>query len=68
MNRAEYIKNAADYALRGSRHGMARLDVPTVREIKENPARLKQSDLAEIHGIDRITVSKIQNGRRWRHI
>lgn len=53
---------------RGSRHGMSKLDEPTVLEIRRLAASMKQVTICNRFGISPATASQIIRRRRWTHI
>jgi len=59
-------KSAKGRALKGEKHGMAKLTTKIVREIREALASGRsQSAIARLYGIDKSTVSNINRGKYW---
>lgn len=50
---------------RGETNGKAKLTAQQVGEIRANPNSLTQYELAELYGVKRPCIAKIQRGRNW---
>lgn len=50
---------------RGETNGKAKLTAQQVEEIRANPNRLTQYELADLYGVKRPCIAKIQRGRNW---
>lgn len=68
MNRAEYRERAAEFAPRGERVGVARLDEGKVRWIRTNREGLSLKAMAARLGVHYRTVEKVHYGETWGHV
>lgn len=70
QNNADRDKRGRHVALKGSLHGNAILTEDQVREIKATHVRKYGwvAKKARELGVSRLTVSRIVNGRHWKHI
>ena len=50
---------------RGEANGKSKLTVQQVEEIRANPNRLTQYQLADVYGVKRPCIAKIQRGKNW---
>ena len=53
---------------RGERQGIAKLNTSAVRKIRKLRDAFSQSELAELFGVCRDTIYKIQNRTAWGHV
>ena len=53
---------------RGERHGLAKLTVADVAEIRQLAGLVTHANIAIIFSISRVTVSAIVNRRRWPNV
>ena len=52
---------------KGSDNGNAKLTEKNVKDIRNN-IDVKDSQLANIYGVDTSTISRIQNRKIWKHV
>lgn len=69
---AENVQHAFDIGLNKGRKGEAHHNVKLTRadaeRIKYGHQGLNQKEIANIYGINKMQVSRIRSGKRWRHI
>jgi hypothetical protein len=58
-------KLRADRQPRGETNGNAKLTLDQVNEIRQNPDAMSQRRLAEIYGVKKACIAKIQRGKTW---
>lgn len=58
-------KLRSDRQPRGEMNGKAKLTIEQVNEIKQNQDGLTQYQLAELYGVKRPCIAKIQRGKTW---
>ena len=58
-------KLRADRQPRGETNGKAKLTLDQVNEIRQNPNNLTQYQLADVYGVRRPCIAKIQRGKTW---
>ena len=51
----------------GENHGRAKLDNEKVRYIKDHP-EIGIKKFAKMYGVDKMVISRIRNGKYWKHI
>ena len=68
MNRDEYRARAREFAPRGERVGVSRLNEDDVRFIRRNPRGMTLKQLAEHLGVHHRTVQKVHYGETWGHV
>lgn len=52
----------------GEKNGLSKLTNEKVRAIKRSKGQLTQNELAEIYGVHRSTIARIQAGKIWKHV
>lgn len=62
-NKADMLTHGT--AVRGERHGNAKITEETAREILALKGTMLQREIAELFGIDRRHVNRIHTGKRW---
>ncbi|QZE51091.1 HNH homing endonuclease [Klebsiella phage vB_KpnP-VAC1] len=65
-NRADCVAKGRHNAPKGESHYGAKLTAEIVHEIRASS--LTTTELAEVYGISRRTISDARNGKTWRHI
>ncbi|URY10891.1 hypothetical protein [Shigella phage ESh6] len=65
-NRMDCVTKGRDNASRGEEHYGAKLTEAIVREIRAS--NLTNTELSEMYGIHRRTISDARCGKTWRHI
>lgn len=67
---SENIRHAHDTGLivQGANHYKAKLKPADVIYIRDNPDRLTCTDLAQTFGVNVVTISDIQRGKRYRNV
>lgn len=68
MTREEYRRRAREFAARGERVGVARLDEDKVRWIRTNREGLSLKAMAERLGVHCRTVQKVHYFETWGHV
>lgn len=68
MTREEYRHRAREFAARGERVGVAKLDENKVRWIRQNRQGLTTRAMADRLGVHYRTVEKVRYGETWCHI
>jgi hypothetical protein len=58
-------KLRADRQPRGETNGNAKLTLDQVNEIRQNPDAMSQRRLAEMYGVKKACIAKIQRGKTW---
>ena len=54
--------------LYGEKHNMVKLTEDQARAIRETPQRVPHSALAKRYGVHTTTITKIRDGRLWKHL
>lgn len=52
----------------GERNGNSKLTGEKVRAIRFSKGKITQRELAEIYGVDRTTIARIQGEKTWVHV
>lgn len=66
--------NEADKAkhmtkVQGAKHFLAKMDDDIVRCVRErHAAGITQQALADLHGVDQVTISQVITGKTWKHV
>lgn len=68
MDREEYRSRASEFAPRGERVGVSKLNADSVRWIRSNPSGMTLKAMAERLGVHYRTVEKVHYGETWGHI
>lgn len=68
MNREEYRSRAAEFAPRGERVGVSKLDENKVRWIRRNRHGFSCKLQAALLGVHYRTVQKVRYGETWCHV
>lgn len=63
-----FSKTQPERVLRGERHGMAKLTVEQVREIRRLLAAYTCVDIAKQFGVNYTTISRIKRGQGWKAV
>ena len=68
-NHNHKMKNGLNVTLKGSRHGMAKINEDDVREIKHLlSVGYSHNEISNLMGVNTGTVSMIKNGKQWKHV
>lgn len=68
-NNADRDRKGRHKALCGSSNGQAKLTERKVMEIRLwYAAKVRQADLARVHGVNQTLIQRIVTGRVWRHV